>query len=86
MSTKYCWLTTIATLPAQSLRHWCRWQVPARRVPVARGEYCFVEGKNGSRRNVAGFRSQENLIQINRSSAARSPAALPESFVPRAFW
>ena len=48
-----------------------------------RGEYCFVEGKNGSRPNVAGFRSQENLIQINRSSAARSPAALPESFVPR---
>jgi hypothetical protein len=41
----------------------------------------FRRRQNGSRRNVAGFRSQENLIQINRSSAARSPAALPESFV-----
>src|SRR5262245_21715849 len=63
-----------------------KWSVGLWRVQSWSGEYCFVEGKNGWGRNVAGFRSQENLIQINRSSAARSPAALPESFLPRAFW
>ena len=47
---------------------------PERGPPIgfkAERRILFVEGKNGSRRNVAGFRSQENLIQINRSSAAR---------------
>src|SRR5262249_60368996 len=43
-----------------------KWSVGLWRVQSLRGEYCFVEGENGLRRDVVGFRSQEEFIQITK--------------------